>query len=95
LANVVDRAQFRRYPTVYAQKLLFHDCCEGKRAERLEASFVHALGVFMLALILEREVVGQLSTLMVATEEEKGVWIPNLEGPKVKQTLGGRILADE
>jgi len=28
-----------------------------------------------------------MSALVVATEEEKGVWIPNLEGPKVEQTL--------
>jgi len=41
----------------------------------------------VLALGLEREVVGQVSALVVATEEEKGVWIPDLEGKKVEQTL--------
>jgi len=70
-ANVIDRVQLRRYPTVYAQKLLVQDRREGQRAERLEAGLVHALGVFVLALGLEREVVGQSSALVVATEEEK------------------------
>jgi hypothetical protein len=41
----------------------------------------------VLAFGLEREVVGQVAALMVATEEEERVRIPDLEGPKVKQTL--------
>jgi hypothetical protein len=83
-ANVVDRVQLGRYPTVYAQKLFFHDRREGQRAEGLEAYVVHALRVIVLALCLEGEVVGQVMTLMFSTEEEEGVWVPDLEGPKVE-----------
>jgi hypothetical protein len=76
--------QLRRYPTVYAQKLFVHDRREGQRAEGLEACVVHALGVLVLALCLEGEVVGQVTTLVVSAEEEEGVRVPDLEGPKVE-----------
>jgi hypothetical protein len=68
---------------VYAQKLLVHDRGEWEGAKRLQACFVHALGVLVLAFSLEREVVGQVTALMVAAEEEERIWIPDLEGPKV------------
>jgi hypothetical protein len=69
---------------VYAQELLVHDRGEGQGAKRLDTCVVHALGVLVLAFGLEREVVGQVAALMVATEEEERVRIPDLEGPKVQ-----------
>jgi hypothetical protein len=69
---------------VYAKIPLGDDCDEGKRAERLEASFVHALRVLVLALSLEREVFGQATTFVMATEEEESVWIPDFESPEVE-----------
>jgi hypothetical protein len=80
---------------VYAQILPVHDRREGQRTERLEAGLVYALRIFVLALGLECEFIGQVPALVVATEEEKGFWIPNLEGPKVQQTLEGPILRYE
>jgi len=69
---------------VYTKKLLGHDRSEGQRAERPEASFVHALRVLVFALYLEREVVGQAATFMMAPEEEERVWIPYFESPEVE-----------
>ena len=36
---------------------------------------------------LEREIVGQMPTLVVPPQEEQGVWIPHLQGPQVQHTL--------
>ena len=36
---------------------------------------------------LEGEVVGQMSALMIATQQEKRVWIPDFERPKIKNTV--------
>ena len=68
---------------MYAQELLVHDRGEGQGAKRLHTCVVHALRVLVLAFGLEREVVGQVAALMVASKEEERVWIPDLEGPKV------------
>ena len=38
----------------------------------------------MLALGLEREVVGQVPALVIAAEEEEGIWVPDLEGEQVE-----------
>ena len=76
--------QFGRYTSVYAKITLGHDRSEGQRGERLEASFVHALRVLVLALSRERVVVGRTATFMMATEEEERVWIPDFESPEVE-----------
>jgi len=60
---------------------------ERHRAERLEASFIHALRVLVLALYLERGRVGHAATVLIATEEEESVWIPDFQSPEVEQTL--------
>ncbi len=73
--------------TVDAQKLLVHDGCKGKRTERVHARFVDRLGILVLAFELEREIVRQVSTLMVSPEEPQGVWVPYLEGPKIQYAL--------
>jgi len=70
---------------VYAKIPLIQDRNEGQRAERLEASFVHALRVLLLALYPERVAVGLIAaSMMRATEEEESVWIPYFESPEVE-----------
>ena len=73
--------------TVNTQELLVHNSSKRKSAEGLHASLVNGLGVFVLALKLEGEVVGQMATLVVTTHEPEGVGVPNLEGPEVENTL--------
>jgi hypothetical protein len=74
-----------------AQKLFVHDRGERQRAEGLEARLVYAFGVLVLALDLEREVIGQVPALVVSTEEEERVGVPNLESPQIEHTLQARI----
>jgi hypothetical protein len=50
--------QLRTQATVDAEKLLVHDRCQRKRAERFHAGLVDIVTVFVLALQLESEVVG-------------------------------------
>ena len=76
--------QFGRYTSVYAKKPVVQDRDEGQRAERLDASFVHALRVLVLALYLEREVFAHGATFMAASEEEERVWIQYFESPEVE-----------
>lgn len=81
--------------TVDAQKLLVHDGCKGKRTERVHARFVDRLGILVLAFELEREIVRQVSTLMVSPEEPQGVWVPYLEGPKIQHALQSQSVASQ
>jgi hypothetical protein len=41
----------------------------------------------VLALELEGEVICQMATLVITTHKPESVGIPNLEGPKVENTL--------
>jgi hypothetical protein len=66
---------------VNAEELLVHDSSKRKAAERLHASIVYPLGVFVLALEFEGKVVGQMPTFVVSSQEEEGLWIPDLERP--------------
>jgi hypothetical protein len=52
-----------------AKKLFVHDRSQRQSTERIHTSFVNLLRVFVLALQLEREVVCQMSTLMVTAQE--------------------------
>ena len=69
---------------MYAKILLGDDRDEGQRAERFEASFPHALRVFVLALYLERGAFVIPATFMMAAEEEERVWIADFESPEVE-----------
>ena len=55
--DVLQCMQFRAQSTVYAEKLLVHDGSKRQRTERLHACVVDLLGILMLALQLEGEVV--------------------------------------
>lgn len=74
------------------QELLVHNSSERKSAERLHASLVHGLGVFVLALKLEGEVIGQMATFMVTAHEPESVGVPDFESPEVENTL--HIMSD-
>lgn len=79
--------ELRAQSSVYTQELLVHDSGEGKRAEGVHAGFVDGFGVFVLAFELECEVVGQMATLVVTTQQPERVGVPNLERPQVQNTL--------
>jgi len=73
--------------TVYAQELLIHDGSQGQRTKRVHAGFVNSLGIFVFALQLEGEVVGQMTALVVSSKQPKCVGIPDLQGPQVQYAL--------
>ena len=54
-----------------AEELLVHEGGEGKAVERLHARVVHALRVLDFALLLEREVLREVSALVVAPQQEQ------------------------
>jgi hypothetical protein len=85
--EILKCVQFGTETTVNTQELLVHNSSEGKSAERLHTSLVHSLGVFVLALQLEGKVIGQMATLVVTTHEPESVGVPNLESPKIENTL--------
>ena len=73
-----------------AEELFVHDRGKGQCAEALHARVVDALGVLVLALELEGEVVGQVATLVVAAEEVQRLGIPYFERPEVQDALRRR-----
>jgi hypothetical protein len=85
--EILKCVQLGTETTVDTQELLVHNSSEGKSAERLHASLVHSLGVFVLALELEGEVICQMATLVVTTHEPESVGVPDLESPKIENTL--------
>lgn len=74
-----------------AEELLVHDSGERKGAEGLHAGLVHDLGVLVLALELEGEVVGQVATLVVSSQQPEGLGVVNLQTPKVEDTLYAEV----
>ncbi len=64
--QIFQSVELRAQPAVYAQELLVHDSGKRKRAERIHAGFINSLGVFVFAFELEREIIGQMATLVVA-----------------------------
>lgn len=56
-----------------AQELLIHESSQWQAVERVHARVVHSLRVFDLALLLEREILGQVTTLVVAAQQEERV----------------------
>jgi len=73
------------------QELLVHDCRQRQRTERLHAGFINGLGILVLAFQLEGEIVGQVATLVVSTQEPESLGIVNLQRPQVKNTLDTEV----
>ena len=53
------------------EKLLVHKCSQWQTVEGLHARVVHALRVLDFALLLEREVLREVSALVVAPQQEQ------------------------
>ena len=62
---------FGRESPVDAEELLVHEGGEGEAVEGLHARVVHALRVLDFALLLEREVLREVSALVVAPQQEQ------------------------
>jgi hypothetical protein len=67
-ADVVESAQLGREATVHAQKLLIHESRERQAVKRVHACVVHALRVLDLALLLESEVLGEVTAFVIAAQ---------------------------
>lgn len=72
---------------MYAEKLLVHDSRQRQRTEGLHACLVDLLRVFVLALQLEGEVVCQMPTFVVASQEPKCIGVPYLQSPEIEHAL--------
>ena len=55
--------------TMYAEKLLVHDRGQWQRTECFHTCVVDLLRVFVLAFELEGEVIGQMATFMVPSQQ--------------------------
>jgi len=73
--------------SVNAEELLVHDRSKRESAEGFHACLVHCLGVLVLALELESEIVCKMTTFVVAPKEPESVGIPDLQRPQVKNAL--------
>lgn len=76
-----------------AQELLVHDRRQRQATERLHAGLVDGLGVLVLALELEGEVIGQVAALVVAAQQPEGLGIVDLERPQVQDALDAEVAA--
>ena len=85
--DVLESVKLRAETTVNAQELLVHDGRQRQTAKRLQTCLINLLAVLVLALQLESEVVGQVAALVVTTQQPESVGVPDLERPKVEDTL--------
>jgi DNA recombination-dependent growth factor C len=85
--QIVQSVQLGTQSTVNTQKLLVHNSGQGKGAESVHASLVDGLGVLVLALELESEVISQMTALVVSAEQPERVGVPDLQRPEVKNAL--------
>ena len=74
-----------------AKELLVHECSQRQRIKGFHACIVDTLGVFDFALLLECEVFGQMPALVIAAQQEEGVWVADFECPKVEDTLNAEV----
>lgn len=72
---------------MYAQELLVHDSSEREGAERVHARFIDPVGVLVLALQLECEVIREMSALVISSEQEERIGVPDLQRPQVQDAL--------
>ena len=76
---------------VHALRVLVPTCA--RNAACISGSFQCRLPKIedaFLTFELEGEVVGEVTALVVASEEKEGVWVPDLERPQVQHTLWTR-----
>jgi hypothetical protein len=85
--QIIQGVELWTQTTVYTQELLVHDRSQRQCAERVHACFIYCLRVLVLALELECEVISQMSAFVVSTEQPERVWVPDLQGPQIQDTL--------
>jgi CBS-domain-containing membrane protein len=85
--QIIQSVELRAQPAVYAQELLVHNRSQRQCAERVHAGFVNRLRVLVLTLQLECEVISQMPTFVVSTEQPERVWVPDLQRPQVENAL--------
>ena len=86
--DVLQGVQLRAETTVDTEELLVHDRRQRQRTEGFDARLVNPFAILVLALELEGEVVRQVATFVVATQEPEGVGIPDLQRPEIQDALG-------
>lgn len=91
ISNVVECVELRAQTAVDTQELLVHDCSQRQGAERLHAGLVHDLGVLVLALELEGEVVCQVTAFVVSSEQPQGLGVVDLQRPEVQDALDAEV----
>ena len=67
LVDVLQLVDLGGQAPVDAEELFVHESGQGQAVESLHAGVVHGQGVLDNALLLEREVVGEVAALVVAT----------------------------
>lgn len=77
--KIIDRVELGRQTTMNAQELLVHDRRQRQVAKRIHASVIDGLRVLVLAFEFESEIVGQVTAFVVASKQEQGVRVPDLE----------------
>jgi hypothetical protein len=85
--QVIESVELGAQTAVYAEELLVHDRSQRQRAERVHACFVDGLGVLVLALELEGEVISQMPALVVSAEEPERIRVPDLQRPQIQNAL--------
>lgn len=74
-----------------AQELLVHNSGQREATEGLHTGFVDGLGVLVLALQLESEIIGQVATLVVPTQQPEGLGIVYLQRPQVEDAFDTEV----
>lgn len=90
--EIFQSMQFWAQTSMNAQELFVHYCSKRERTKRLHASFINVLRVFVLALELECEVVGQMSAFVVSAKKPERVRVPDLQRPEVEDALCWSVL---
>lgn len=75
-----------------AKELLVHDCSQRKGAKGVHDRVIYSVRVFVLALQLEGEIVGQVAALVVTAKQVQCFRVPNFEGPEVEHALIGHFV---
>ena len=66
--------------SMHAKNLLINQCCNGQGVENITENFPKSDGVASLALIIESIDTIDLGTLVIASQQEKVLWVFNLVG---------------
>lgn len=91
IPQIVEGVEFWRQTTMDTKKLLVHDGCQGQGAEGFHNSIVELLGILVLALELEGEVVREMAAFVVASQEEEGLGVPDFQRPEVEHAFDAEV----